>query len=212
MWVQSLGWEDPVEEERATCSSILVWKIPWTEEPGGLLHGAAKESDTTEWLNTHIKHIVLKLICLSMNTWVVSGLCLYWTMLAMNMRVPILLQYLDFNCFGYVSRSGIAELYDNSIFNLLGNLHAVSIVAALIYITSHLHCSIFLPTLCKSSLLSISSPSPLFGREARERTGAICGQIEEMLKVWAFYSSFIFGAVGADRLVASYKRGTSPSK
>ena len=34
--VQSLGWEDPLEEERATNSSVLAWRIPWTEEPGGL--------------------------------------------------------------------------------------------------------------------------------------------------------------------------------
>ena len=34
--VQSLGWEDPLEKEMATHSSILAWEIPWTEEPGGL--------------------------------------------------------------------------------------------------------------------------------------------------------------------------------
>ena len=34
--VQSLDWEDPLEEEMATHSRILVWEIPWTEEPGGL--------------------------------------------------------------------------------------------------------------------------------------------------------------------------------
>ena len=34
--VQSPGWEDPLEKGRATHSSILAWKIPWTEEPGGL--------------------------------------------------------------------------------------------------------------------------------------------------------------------------------
>ena len=34
--VRSLGWEDPLEEERATHSSILAWRIPWTEEPDGL--------------------------------------------------------------------------------------------------------------------------------------------------------------------------------
>ena len=34
--VQSLGWEDPLEEDMATHSSILAWKIPWTEDPGGL--------------------------------------------------------------------------------------------------------------------------------------------------------------------------------
>jgi len=35
-WVWSLGWEDPLEEEMATHSSIFAWEIPWTEEPGGL--------------------------------------------------------------------------------------------------------------------------------------------------------------------------------
>ena len=35
-WVQSLGWEDPLEKEMATHSSILAWKISWTEEPGEL--------------------------------------------------------------------------------------------------------------------------------------------------------------------------------
>ena len=34
--VRSLGWEDPMEKERATRSSIFAWKIPWTEKPGGL--------------------------------------------------------------------------------------------------------------------------------------------------------------------------------
>jgi len=36
MWIRSLGWEDPLEKGMATHSSILAWKIPWTEEPGGL--------------------------------------------------------------------------------------------------------------------------------------------------------------------------------
>ena len=35
-WVRSLGQEDPLEKEMATNSGILVWRIPWTEEPGGL--------------------------------------------------------------------------------------------------------------------------------------------------------------------------------
>ena len=35
-WVRSLGQEDPLEEETATHSSILAWRIPWMEEPGGL--------------------------------------------------------------------------------------------------------------------------------------------------------------------------------
>ena len=36
MWVQSLGWEDPLEKGMVTHSRILAWEIPWTEEPGGL--------------------------------------------------------------------------------------------------------------------------------------------------------------------------------
>ena len=35
-WVRSLGWEDPLEKGMTTHSGILVWRIPWTEEPGGL--------------------------------------------------------------------------------------------------------------------------------------------------------------------------------
>ena len=35
-WVRSLGWEDPLEKGKATHSSILAWRIPWTEEAGGL--------------------------------------------------------------------------------------------------------------------------------------------------------------------------------
>ena len=51
-WVRSLGQEDPLEKEMATHSSILAWRIPWTEEPGGL-HSSrgCKESDTTERLH-----------------------------------------------------------------------------------------------------------------------------------------------------------------
>ena len=46
--VQSLGGEDPLEEEMAPHSSTLAWKIPWTEESGGVQSGGRKESDTTE--------------------------------------------------------------------------------------------------------------------------------------------------------------------
>ena len=43
-WVQSLGWEDPLEEEMATHSSIPAWEIPWTEEPGGLQSMGSQKS------------------------------------------------------------------------------------------------------------------------------------------------------------------------
>ena len=55
MRVQSLGWEDPLEEGMVTLSSILAWRIPWTEEPGGHSPWGCKESDMTEQLtHTHI--------------------------------------------------------------------------------------------------------------------------------------------------------------
>ena len=47
-WVQSPGQEDPLEKEMATHSSTLAWRIPWTEELGGLPSAGHKESDTTE--------------------------------------------------------------------------------------------------------------------------------------------------------------------
>ena len=53
-WVQSLGWEDPLEEGMATHSSILAWSIPWTEEPGGLQSRGLQRvrQDWATWL-TH---------------------------------------------------------------------------------------------------------------------------------------------------------------
>ena len=47
MCVGPLNQEDPLEKEMATHSSILAWEIPWTEEPGGPVHGITKELDTT---------------------------------------------------------------------------------------------------------------------------------------------------------------------
>jgi hypothetical protein len=49
-WVHSLGWEDPLEKEMATYSSILAWRIPWTEEPGELPGHEISGWDTAESL------------------------------------------------------------------------------------------------------------------------------------------------------------------
>ena len=51
-WVRSLGPEDLLEEEMATHFSILAWKIPWTEKPGGLQSMGSQESDTSERTST----------------------------------------------------------------------------------------------------------------------------------------------------------------
>ena len=45
--VRFLGWEDALEKEMATHSSVLAWRISWTEEPGGLQSMGLQESDTT---------------------------------------------------------------------------------------------------------------------------------------------------------------------
>ena len=52
---QSLNWEDPLEKEKATHSSILAWGILWTEEPGGL-HGITTDLDTTKQLSNNNNH------------------------------------------------------------------------------------------------------------------------------------------------------------
>ena len=57
--VQSLGREDPLKKGMATHSSILAWRIPWTEEPGRLQSMDQKELDTTEWLTLSFKSVYL---------------------------------------------------------------------------------------------------------------------------------------------------------
>ena len=57
-WVWTLGWEDPLEKGKATHSSILAWRIPWTVyNPWG-----CKESDMTEWLSLHFSDPIHSLL------------------------------------------------------------------------------------------------------------------------------------------------------
>ena len=55
-WFQSLGWEDPLQEEVATHSSILAREVPWTEEPGYSPY-SCEESDTAEHICTRIFYV-----------------------------------------------------------------------------------------------------------------------------------------------------------
>ena len=55
MQVWSLGWEDPLEEDMATHSSILAWRAPWTEEPDGVQFISHNELAMTEWLSMHTR-------------------------------------------------------------------------------------------------------------------------------------------------------------
>ena len=56
MWVQSLGWEDPLVKKMAIHSGILVWRIPWTEEPGGPQSTGSQRvgHDRRDWTHIHI--------------------------------------------------------------------------------------------------------------------------------------------------------------
>ena len=86
MWVQSLGWKDPLEEGMATHSSILAWRIPGQRSVVGYSLWC-KELDTTEWLSTHTVHnpgvyFLLKYNCFTMLLvsavqWSESAVCVY---------------------------------------------------------------------------------------------------------------------------------------
>ena len=57
-WVQSLSWEDPLEEGMATHSGILAWRIPWTEEPGGLWPEGSQRVTGLKRLSTHARVVI----------------------------------------------------------------------------------------------------------------------------------------------------------
>ena len=65
--VQSLG-KDPLEKGMATHSSIVAWRIPWTEEPGGLQFMGHKESDTIEQI-AHVKYLTIFLTIVPLKSW-----------------------------------------------------------------------------------------------------------------------------------------------
>ena len=62
IWVQSMGQEDPLEEETATQFSIIAWKIPWTEEPGGLQSMGSQSR--TQVSTAHTYTCLLRLQCM----------------------------------------------------------------------------------------------------------------------------------------------------
>ena len=102
MRVPSQDQEDPLEEDMATHSSILAWRIPWTEEPGGLQSMGLQQQDMTEvtWNST------------ANNA-------------TMNIKGDISFQISVFLFFGYNSRSGIAGSHGTPIFNILRKIYTV---------------------------------------------------------------------------------------
>ena len=67
-WVRSLGRKDLLENEMATHSSVLAWKIPWTERLGGLQSTGCKQSDTTERLHLHFDEDCRVYMCVCFNS------------------------------------------------------------------------------------------------------------------------------------------------
>ena len=65
IWVRSLDWDDPLEKGMATHSSILAWRIPWTEEPAGYSPWGPKELDMTEQLTLSLSPGVAHRLCKS---------------------------------------------------------------------------------------------------------------------------------------------------
>ena len=61
MWAQPLGWEDPLEKEMATHSNILAWRIPGTEEPGGL-QSIGLQRVRHDWNDLASKHIIYDIL------------------------------------------------------------------------------------------------------------------------------------------------------
>ena len=92
MHVLSLGWEDPLEKEMATCSSILAWKIPWTEEPDRLQsmglqrvrHAWAQHRHSIEILVLYLDVIIFTFEKIDSHTQVVSDMNFSVTELSMQ--------------------------------------------------------------------------------------------------------------------------------
>ena len=136
MGVPLLGWEDPLEKEMATYSSILTWEIPWTEEPGGLWSVGSQELDVTEWLNHHayITHFFFNpLICWWALTLFLSLVCHESccseygsadTSLRVFILFPLCIYALIYVCI-CISRRGITRSCVSPIFIFLRNLHTV---------------------------------------------------------------------------------------
>ena len=61
IWVWSLGWEDPLEDNTASHSSILAWKIPWTEEPGGL-QSTGSQKVRQDWSDLSHSYIFITVV------------------------------------------------------------------------------------------------------------------------------------------------------
>ena len=128
--VWSLSWEDPLEKSMATHSSILAWwRIPWTEEPGGLQSMESEESDVTECLST--RYLTVANECRGMHVphfvYLSAGGrlgCFHFLAFVNNTAGNVCVQVLVWTCFISI-RSGWSCWCGNSMLNLWRNCQTV---------------------------------------------------------------------------------------
>ena len=92
MWVWSLGQEDPLEKEMETHSSILAWRIPWTEEPVGYSPRGRVELDPTEWWTLSL------FFCPSPASGISLNLCVFRHSWPFSVHCPISIELILFQC------------------------------------------------------------------------------------------------------------------
>ena len=90
MWVWSLDWENPLEKEIATLSSILAWEIPRMKEPGGLQSTGCKRAGH-DWVAEQqctLQSFPLRLSCACKESWAPKNWCFWTVVLERLLRVP----------------------------------------------------------------------------------------------------------------------------
>ena len=102
--LQSLDQEDPLEEGMATLSSILAWRVPWTEEPGGLQHIVLQCQTQLKWLSMHLCTYMYICVCVCVYMFVFLTILLqllhsgHWRVFNLIRKVFVSVVIVSFNC------------------------------------------------------------------------------------------------------------------